>query len=67
MRKVFFVLIVLIGAGMLSCGSSQNTTAVLKPRYHHISATRRWRIDIPVGARHIRLLERKRTQIVKMH
>ncbi len=67
MRRVFFVFIVLIGAGMFSCGATQNTTSVVKPRYHHISATKRWRIDIPIGARHIRFLERKRTKIVKMY
>ena len=66
MKKVFFVLIVLTGGVLLSCGSSQGTTKVLKPRYHNILPTKRWRIDIPIGARHIRLLERKRTQIVKM-
>jgi hypothetical protein len=64
----FFVLLAMLGAACLdSCRSTGHTTKVVKPRYHQTSAKNQWRIDIPVGARHIRLLERKKIKVVKMH
>jgi hypothetical protein len=39
----------------------------VKPRTHKMWARgNRYVIDIPVGARHIRMFERKRTKIVRM-
>jgi hypothetical protein len=65
MRKVYFVFGVfcLLATG---CTSAQHTTDVVKPKYHRAPVTNKWVIDIPVGARHIRFLERKRTKVVKM-
>ena len=67
MKKVSLLFVTLLGLEMFSCGTFQKTTPVVKPRYHHVWPTNRWRIDLPVGARHIRVLERKRTKIVKMY
>jgi hypothetical protein len=66
MRKVYFVFVILAAAIISSCGSSKGTTEVVKPRYHHTWAKNRYRIDIPIGARHIRMFERKRTKTVNM-
>jgi hypothetical protein len=66
MRKVCFLFVILAAAVISSCGSSRGTTEVTKPRYHHTWAKNRYRIDIPIGARHIRLFERKRTRTVSM-
>ena len=66
MRKVYFIFALFVAAGLSSCGSSKNTTEVVKPRYHHTWAKNRYRIDIPIGARHIRMFERKRTKTVNM-
>ncbi len=67
MKKVFPLLMLLATLLVVSCGSSKHTTAVVKPRYHHTWPTNRYRVDVPVGARHIRFLERKRTKVVQMH
>ena len=66
MRTVYFLCVAMIVVFMTSCGSSKGTTEVVKPRYHHTWAKNRYRIDIPVGARHIRMFERKRTKTVSM-
>jgi hypothetical protein len=48
-----------------SCASSGKK--VVKPRYHHVWAKgNKYRIDIPVGNRHIRMFQRKRTKAVSM-
>jgi hypothetical protein len=50
---------------LLSCASSGEK--VVKPKTHKMWARgNRYVIDIPVGARHIRLFERKRTKMVRM-
>jgi outer membrane biogenesis lipoprotein LolB len=53
---------------LLSCSSSGSSKKVVKPRYHHVWAKKsnRYRVDIPIGNRHIRFLERKRTKAVVM-
>ena len=69
MKKVFPVFIILLGLGMFSCSvfKHKNSTAVVRPRYHMTSPKNRWLVDIPIGARHIRILERKRTKVVRMY
>ncbi len=67
MKKISLLFLMLLSLEMSSCASFQKTTAVVKPRYHQVWPTHRWRIDVPLGARHIRFLERKRTKIVKMY
>jgi hypothetical protein len=63
MKRSIFVL---ISSLLLLCCSSSGTK-VVKPRTHKIWAKgNRYVIDIPVGNRHIRMLERKRTKIVRM-
>jgi len=58
-------LLIVIALILLSCSSSG--TKVVKPRYHHVWAKgNKYRIDIPIGNRHIRMFERKRTRAVKM-
>jgi hypothetical protein len=48
-----------------ACASSGER--VVKPKTHKIwPAGNRYVIDIPVGARHIRFIERKRTKKVRM-
>jgi hypothetical protein len=50
---------------LLSCASTGEK--VVKPRTHKMWAKgNRYVIDIPVGARHIRIFERKRTKMVRM-
>jgi len=50
---------------LLACSSSGQK--VVKPRTHKMwSKGNRYVIDIPIGARHIRMFERKRTKIVRM-
>jgi len=60
--RIFALLLVLIVAQ--SCHSSRGTK-VIKPKTHKIWAKgNKYLIDIPVGARHIHLFERRRTQTV---
>ncbi|MBL7875011.1 MAG: hypothetical protein JNL53_05075 [Cyclobacteriaceae bacterium] len=48
-------------------GCSSSGTKVVKPRYHKVWAGgNKYRIDIPVGTRHIHMFERKRTKTVRM-
>jgi len=50
---------------LFSCAASGEK--VVKPRTHKMWAKgNRYVIDIPVGARHIRMFERKRTRMVRM-
>lgn len=60
------IIYILIGCLLLiSCASSGEK--VVKPRTHKMWARgNKYVIDIPVGARHIRLFERKRTKMVRM-
>ncbi|MFM7428372.1 MAG: hypothetical protein ACKO1F_00560 [Flammeovirgaceae bacterium] len=52
---------------MLFASCSSSGKKVIKPRYHHVWAKgNKYRIDIPVGTRHIRLFQRKRTKAVSM-
>ncbi len=67
MKKISLLFVLLLSVEMFSCGSSQKSTPVVKPRYHHVWPIHRWRIDVPLGARHIRFLERKRTKVVRMY
>ncbi|MCE2894297.1 MAG: hypothetical protein LW721_07645 [Flammeovirgaceae bacterium] len=63
MRTLVFAVIAIL---LFSCGSSGGTK-VVKPRYHHVWARgNKYRIDIPIGSRHIRMFERKRTKTVRM-
>ena len=66
MRRIYFLMVVIVELSISSCGSSKGSTEVVKPRYHHTWAKNRYRIDIPIGARHIRMFERKRTRTVSM-
>ncbi len=64
-KLLWFGLIVLLWG----CGSSSSSSSkkVVKPRYHHVWAKgNKYRIDIPIGNRHIRLFQRKRTKAVNM-
>ena len=64
MRKL---LVGFILFGLLACGASDSSKKAAKPRYHHVWAGgNKYRIDIPIGNRHIRMLGRKRTKAVKM-
>jgi hypothetical protein len=55
----------LLGAIVMACGSSNQR--VVKPKTHKVWARgNRYLIDIPIGARHIHLVERKRTKLVRM-
>ena len=52
---------------LASCHGTNASKKVVKPRYHHVWAKgNKYRIDIPIGNRHIRLFQRKRTKAVKM-
>jgi hypothetical protein len=63
MKRVLLVLF--SGLLLLSCSSSG--TKVVKPRTHKMwSKGNKYVIDIPVGNRHIRMFERKRTKMVRM-
>ncbi|MBL7861760.1 MAG: hypothetical protein JNJ65_11410 [Cyclobacteriaceae bacterium] len=63
MKKVLPFLFV--GALVMACGSSGQR--VVKPKTHKVWARgNRYLIDIPIGARHIHLVERKRTKLVRM-
>ncbi|HLZ17328.1 MAG TPA: hypothetical protein VKQ08_09825 [Cyclobacteriaceae bacterium] len=60
------VLLLIVGCSG-SCASQKGGTKVLRPRYHKVWAKgNKYLIDIPVGARHIRLFERRRTKVVSM-
>jgi PBP1b-binding outer membrane lipoprotein LpoB len=60
-----FILVILGALLLLSCASAGEK--VVKPRTHKMWARgNRYVIDIPVGTRHIRMFERKRTKIVRM-
>jgi hypothetical protein len=62
MRLVLLLLCIVIFS---SCASSGEK--VVKPRTHKMWAKgNKYVIDIPVGARHIQLFERKRTKTVRM-
>ncbi|MFM9839419.1 MAG: hypothetical protein ACKVOQ_14215 [Cyclobacteriaceae bacterium] len=65
MKQLFIILLVVLFA-LPSCSSSSSSKKVVKPRYHHVWAKKsnRYRIDIPIGNRHIRFLERKRTKMM---
>jgi PBP1b-binding outer membrane lipoprotein LpoB len=60
-----FISVTLSAMLLLSCTSTGEK--VVKPRTHKMWAKgNRYVIDIPVGARQIRLFERKRTKMVRM-
>jgi alpha-tubulin suppressor-like RCC1 family protein len=60
-------IILLWVSSILLLGCSSSGTKVVKPRGHKVWAKgNRYVIDIPVGNRHIRMLERKRTKVVRM-
>ncbi|MBI3221256.1 MAG: hypothetical protein HYZ44_17230 [Bacteroidetes bacterium] len=64
MKKLFWIALVVL---LFGCGSSNSSKKVVKPRYHHVWAKgNKYRIDIPIGNRHIRLFQRKRTKAVNM-
>jgi len=59
------VLVTMSSLLLFSCASSGEK--VVRPRTHKMWARgNRYVIDIPVGARHIQLFERKRTKLVRM-
>ncbi|MBS1556604.1 MAG: hypothetical protein JSU09_16930 [Bacteroidetes bacterium] len=60
-----FVLFIVFIVACVACSSSGKK--VVKPRYHHVWAKgNKYRIDIPIGNRHIRMFQRKRTKAVSM-
>ncbi len=64
MRPFVFLLCILV---LAACKSSKSTK-VLKPKTHKMWAKgNKYLIDIPIGARHIRLFERKRTKTAHMN
>jgi hypothetical protein len=67
MQRGFLLLLfvtIASGCSLLDKGRSQK---VVKPRTHKVWAKgNRYRIDIPIGNRHIRMFERKRTKVVRM-
>ncbi|MCX8492409.1 MAG: hypothetical protein ORN54_15235 [Cyclobacteriaceae bacterium] len=61
------VRLLIICLAFASCHSSGTSKKVVKPRYHNVWAKgNKYRIDIPIGNRHIRLLERKRVKTTRM-
>jgi hypothetical protein len=59
------VLLLICVLSISACASSGEK--VVKPRTHKMWARgNKYVIDIPVGARHIQLIERKRTKTVRM-
>jgi hypothetical protein len=68
MKRGFFVLLIIITASSCSLfDKGQQSQKVVKPRTHKVWAKgNRYRIDIPIGNRHIRMFERKRTRMVRM-
>ncbi|MCW5910937.1 MAG: hypothetical protein KIT62_07675 [Cyclobacteriaceae bacterium] len=65
MKRGFFVF--LLAVLVSSCGLLGKGEKVVKPRTHKVWARgNRYVIDIPVGNRHIRMFERKRTKMVRM-
>ncbi|MFM8738634.1 MAG: hypothetical protein ACKOC0_00355 [Cytophagales bacterium] len=62
MRFLFLIAFIV---ACVACSSSGKN--VVKPRYHHVWAKgNKYRIDIPIGNRHIRMFQRKRTKAVSM-
>ncbi|MCA4900123.1 MAG: hypothetical protein ACK514_14770 [Bacteroidota bacterium] len=61
---VRFILFIVFAFACVACSSGKK---VVKPRYHHVWAKgNKYRIDIPIGNRHIRMFQRKRTKAVSM-
>lgn len=60
-------IIVAIGLIVILIGCGSSSQKVVKPRTHKVWAKgNRYVIDIPIGNRHIQLIERKRTRLVRM-
>lgn len=68
MKHGFIALLIIITVSSCSLfDKGQTSQKVVKPRTHKVWAKgNRYRIDIPVGNRHIRMFERKRTKMVRM-
>ncbi|HCZ36825.1 MAG TPA: hypothetical protein DHV26_12965 [Cytophagales bacterium] len=68
MKRGFFILLITILVSSCSLfDKSKQSQKVVKPRTHKVWAKgNRYRIDIPIGNRHIRMFERKRTKMVRM-
>lgn len=65
MKHGFLVLFIVVFVS--ACGSAGKGQKVVKPRTHKVwPKGNRYVIDIPVGNRHIRMFERKRTKTVRM-
>jgi hypothetical protein len=63
MKRLFILMVSTLL--LFSCASTGEK--VVKPKTHKMWAKgNRYVIDIPVGVRHIRLFERKRTKMVRM-
>jgi hypothetical protein len=63
MRILLFAILAIL---LFSC-SATSSKKVMKPRYHHVWARgNKYRIDIPIGNRHLRMFERKRTKAIRM-
>lgn len=61
-RFIFGIISMLLLSSCIGSGER-----VVKPRTHKMWARgNRYVIDIPVGARHIRMIERKRTRMVRV-
>lgn len=64
MARALSLILLLSLCLLVSCRSSKNKTQVLRPKTHKIwPAGNKYVIDIPVGARHIRLLKRRTTKM----
>jgi len=64
MRLAIFIL---CAVSVASCRMFTGTK-VLKPKTHKVWAKgNKYLIDIPIGARHLHLFERKRTKTVRMN
>ncbi|GIL21490.1 MAG: hypothetical protein BroJett042_00030 [Bacteroidota bacterium] len=62
--RLLLIMLLVSGCSLLDKGKGQK---VVKPRTHKVWAKgNRYLIDIPVGNRHIRMFERKRTKMVRM-
>ena len=63
MKRLFIAMV----STLLLFSRASSGEKVVKPKTHKMWARgNRYVIDIPIGARHIRLFERKRTKMVRM-
>ncbi|HTH56550.1 MAG TPA: hypothetical protein VL728_10940 [Cyclobacteriaceae bacterium] len=61
-------LVMLCSVFLVSCKAPTGGTKVVKPKTHKMWAKgNKYLIDIPIGARHLHLFERRRTKTVRMN